>query len=191
VWAVVGLGNPGQEYAGTRHNAGFAFVQGVARARDVRFKKRKFKARTAEVSRGNETILLAQPQTYMNASGQSVRLLLQGTGLPAERLVVVYDDLDIRLGEIRVRKEGRAGTHKGMKSIVDEIGTTRFPRIRVGIGPLPEGDDAAEFVLAPFSEEERPAFQTGLERAGQALDLILTGRLDKAMTAFNRKTGES
>jgi PTH1 family peptidyl-tRNA hydrolase len=191
VWAVVGLGNPGQEYTGTRHNAGFAFVQDLARAWDARLKKRKFKARTAEVSRGNETILLAQPQTYMNASGQSVRLILQGTGLSAERLVVVYDDLDIRLGEIRVRKEGRAGTHKGMKSIVDEIGTTRFPRIRVGIGPLPEGEDAAEFVLAPFSDDERPVFQAGLARAGQALELVLAGRLDKAMTAFNQKKGDS
>ena len=191
MWAVVGLGNPGQEYTGTRHNAGFAFVQGVARAWDVRLKKRKFKARTAEVLRGNETILLAQPQTYMNSSGQSARLILQGTGLSAERLVVVYDDLDIRLGEIRVRKEGRAGTHKGMQSIVDEIGTTRFPRIRVGIGPLPEGEDAAEFVLAPFSDDERPAFLAGLARAGQALELVLAGRLDKAMTAFNQKKGDS
>ncbi len=191
MWAVVGLGNPGQEYAGTRHNAGFAFVQGVARDWNVRLKKRKFRARMAEVSRGRETILLAQPQTFMNESGRSVRLLLQGTGLSAERLVVVYDDLDIRLGEIRVRKEGRPGTHKGMKSIVDEIGTTRFPRIRVGIGPLPEGEDAAEFVLAPFAGDERPAFEASLERARQALDFVLAGRLDKAMTAFNQKTGDS
>jgi len=191
VWAVVGLGNPGSEYAGTRHNAGFAFVQGVARAWDVRIKKRKFQARTAETVRGREAVLLAQPQTYMNASGQSVRLILQGTGLDAERLVVVYDDLDIRLGEVRVRGGGRAGTHKGMQSIVAEIGTTRFPRIRIGIGPLPEGEDASDFVLAPFAHDERPLFDASLERALQALDLVLAGRLERAMTAFNQKAEES
>ncbi|MBN2206499.1 MAG: aminoacyl-tRNA hydrolase [Candidatus Aminicenantes bacterium] len=188
MWAVVGLGNPGAEYAGTRHNAGFAFVQGVARAWSVRLQKRKFQARTAEAVRRRETILLAQPQTYMNASGQSVRLILQGTGLDAERLVVVYDDLDVRLGEVRVRAAGRAGTHKGMQSVVAAVGTIRFPRIRIGIGPLPEGEDAAAYVLAPFAHDERPLIEAGLERARGALDLILAGRLEKAMTVANQKT---
>jgi PTH1 family peptidyl-tRNA hydrolase len=188
VWAVVGLGNPGSEYAGTRHNAGFALVQSVARAWDVRLKTRKYRARTAETVRGRETVLLAQPQTYMNASGESVRLLLQGAGLDAERLVVVYDDLDVGLGDVRVRGGGRAGSHKGMQSIVAAIGTTRFPRIRIGIGPLPEGEDAAEFVLAPFAPDERPLFDACLERAREALDLVLAGRLERAMTVYNRKT---
>jgi len=191
VWAVVGLGNPGSEYAGTRHNVGFAFVEGVARAWDLRLKKRKYLARTAETVRSRQTILLAQPQTFMNLSGRSVRLLLEGTGLAAERLLVVYDDLDIRLGDIRIRKEGRPGTHNGLKSVVDEIGTTSFPRIRVGIGPLPEGEDASAFVLAPFSADEGPAFQASLERARRALDLILAGRLDRAMADFNQKTVDS
>lgn len=187
MWLVVGLGNPGEEYAATRHNVGFLLVRRVARSRGVELRGRAFKARTAVVRGGDEDILLALPQTYMNRSGVSVREILAGREIPPGRLVVAYDDLDIPLGEIRVRAKGSPGTHKGMKSIADEIRTREFPRIRIGIGPLPEGRDAAAYVLSPFGRDERPLLERSLEEAEAALDLILAGGTDKAMTRFNRR----
>jgi len=188
LWALVGLGNPGREFAGTRHNAGFAFVRLVAREWGLEIKKRKFMAKTAETRRDGERLLLVLPQTYMNKSGQSVREVMDFHTLSPDRLLVVYDDLDIVLGEIRVRKEGGAGTHNGMRSVVEWAGTTAFPRIRVGIGPLPPDRDPAAFVLSRFSPEESRAFSRGLASAREALDLILAGDIDRAMNAFNQRT---
>ncbi|MGA2362038.1 MAG: aminoacyl-tRNA hydrolase [Candidatus Aminicenantales bacterium] len=187
MWLVVGLGNPGEEYAATRHNVGFLLVRRVARSRGVELRGRAFKARTAVVQGGDEDVLLALPQTFMNRSGVSVREILAGRDISAGRLVVAYDDLDIRLGEIRVRAKGSPGTHKGMKSIVEEIRTREFPRIRIGIGPLPEGRDAAAYVLSPFGRDERPLLENSLDEAEAALDLILAGGTDKAMARFNRR----
>jgi PTH1 family peptidyl-tRNA hydrolase len=187
LWLVVGLGNPGEEYAGTRHNAGALLVSRVASSRGARLRGRAFKAKTAVVPGGGEELMLAFPQTYMNQSGVSVRAILAAKGIPPERLVVVYDDLDIPLGEVRVRKTGSPGTHKGMISVVNEVRTREFPRIRIGIGPLPGGADAAEYVLAPFSRTERPLLERSLEEAEEALGLVLAGEMDKAMTRFNRR----
>jgi len=187
LWLVVGLGNPGDEYAAARHNAGYMLVERLARAWGVELRGRLFKARTAVARRGGQDILLALPKTFMNLSGLSVRAAMSGRAVTPKRLVVVYDDLDIPLGEIRVRKKGRPGTHKGMISIVREIGTDEFPRIRVGIGPLPAGRDAADFVLEPFRRDERGLVEESLERAGEALDMILDGRIERAMTRFNRR----
>jgi len=187
LWLVVGLGNPGEEYSTTRHNAGFLLVQRVARARGVELRGRAFKSRTGVLRGGPEDVLLALPQTYMNRSGVAVREILAGREIPAGRLVVVYDDLDIPLGEIRVRKKGSPGTHKGMISIVSEVRTREFPRVRIGIGPLPGARDAADYVLTPFGRSERPLLERSLEEAEAALDLILAGDTDVAMTRFNRR----
>lgn len=187
MWLVVGLGNPGDEYAGTRHNAGFMAVDRLAEAWGVELRGRLFKARTAMARRGGEEVLLLQPKTFMNRSGTSVRAALEGKGLPPERLVVAYDDLDIRLGEVRVRKQGRAGTHKGMMSIVGEIGTDAFPRVRIGIGPCPAGRDAADYVLEAFKRSERRALDESLAAAAEAVELILEGRIEAAMTRFNKR----
>lgn len=187
MWLVVGLGNPGEEYAATRHNAGFVLVRRVARSRGVELRGRAFKARTGVLRDAPEDVMLALPQTYMNRSGVSVREMLTKRDIPPGRLVVVYDDLDIPLGEIRVRKKGSPGTHKGMISIVDEIRTRNFPRVRIGIGPLPEGRDAADYVLAPFGRDERPLLERSLDEAAEALDMILAGAVDRAMTRFNRR----
>ncbi len=187
MWAVVGLGNPGEEYAATRHNAGFLLVRRVARARGVELRGRAFKARTAVVRSGDDEVLLALPQTFMNRSGVSVREIVAKNALPPERLVVVYDDLDIPTGEIRVRKRGSPGTHKGMISIVEAVGSREFPRLRIGIGPLPAGEDAADYVLAPFDRDERPLLERSLDEAEEALEMILAGGLDRAMARFNRR----
>ena len=187
MWIVVGLGNPGREYAGTRHNAGFLFVKGLARRYDVEIKKKKFSARVVEVRNGGGRLVLALPQTFMNSSGVAVRELLAGYQAPPESAVVVYDDLDVALGQIRVRPAGSPGSHKGLCSIVSETGTTAFPRIRVGIGPLADRADAVGFVLSPFSREERAVLDGALVRAEAALDMILQGRIGEAMNEFNRK----
>jgi len=187
VWAVVGLGNPGDEYSSTRHNAGFLFILHLARAWDVKLKGKRLLAKTGDVMHGGEKVLLAVPQTFMNRSGLSVRAVLKAHELETDNLLVVYDDLDIPLGEIRIRKQGSAGTHKGMKSIVQEIGTTRFPRIRLGIGPLPSGADAAAYVLAPFKKTEKARFEESLAAARSALEMILIGEIDRAMSLHNRR----
>ncbi len=187
MWIVVGLGNPGREYAGTRHNAGFLFVKRLARRWSVEVKKKKYSARVAEVRRDGETVVLALPQTYMNQSGLAVRELLAAYRTPPASALVVYDDLDIALGQIRVRQDGSPGSHKGLRSIVAETGTTVFPRIRVGIGPLDDRADAVRYVLSPFGPDERVLLDGALARAEEALELILGGRIDQAMSAFNRK----
>jgi PTH1 family peptidyl-tRNA hydrolase len=187
LWIVVGLGNPGRRYTGTRHNVGFVLVRRLARRWGVKFRKRKYGARIGEVMRNEERLVLAQPQTYMNLSGTAVRQIMDGYGIPARNLVVVYDDLDIPVGQIRIRKEGRPGSHKGMRSIVAEIGTFAFPRLRVGIGPLAPGDEATDFVLSPFSGEELPALEDALLKAVEALEMVTDGRIDAAMNAFNKR----
>jgi PTH1 family peptidyl-tRNA hydrolase len=189
LWLVVGLGNPGDEYAATRHNAGFMLVDRAARAWGVELRGRLFKSRTGLARRGVEDVLLVEPKTFMNRSGAAVRAALEGKGAGPDRLIVIYDDLDIPLGEIRVRKSGRPGTHKGMISIAGELGTDGFGRIRIGIGPLPAGRDAADFVLEPFRRAERADLERGLEQAAEALDLVLDGAIDRAMTRFNHRVG--
>jgi PTH1 family peptidyl-tRNA hydrolase len=138
-----------------------------------------------KVEHGGEKILLAMPQTYMNQSGEAIKQIVQNCEIMLEKLLIIYDDFDIPLGEIRIRKEGGAGTHKGMTSIIQELGSSAFPRIRIGIGPLPEGADAVEYVLSPFSKEEKPRLEASLAKASDALALILAGEIDKAMNQFN------
>ncbi|MBM3284716.1 MAG: aminoacyl-tRNA hydrolase [Candidatus Aminicenantes bacterium] len=187
MWAVIGLGNPGRRYARTRHNVGARFVRSLAKEWGVRIRKKKMHAGVAEVRREEAELILVQPTTYMNRSGLAVRDVLEGYGIAPRQAVIVYDDLDIPLGQIRVRKDGSAGSHKGLRSVVEEIGTQSFPRIRVGIGPLDEGEDAARFVLSSFREEEMPLVENSLKKAREALALILGGRIEKAMNTFNQK----
>ena len=183
--AVIGLGNPGKEYSESRHNAGFIFVQGLARAWKVRIKKKKYFSKIAEVEGEGGRVILALPQTYMNRSGVAVSQLLKGMRVKAENIVIVYDDLDIPLGSIRVRKQGGPGTHKGMASVIQEIKTTRFPRIRLGIGPLPPEQDATEYVLSIFPRTEKLLLEKSLTQAQEALEMILAGEVERAMNCFN------
>lgn len=183
---MVGLGNPGRRYSRTRHNAGFLFVRALAKDWKVRLKKRRHFSKTCVIERDKGRVLLAIPQTYMNRSGLAVRSIVEG-GVKPDRLVVVYDDLDIPLGEIKIRKEGGPGSHRGVSSIIDEIQTEKFPRIRIGIGPLNPEEDAVDFVLSPFRQEEKPQLEQSLKLAREALDLILSGEIERAMTMYNRR----
>lgn len=146
-----------------------------------------FLSKVAIMDKDKVKLLLAMPQTYMNRSGMAVKKIIKEGGVKPEKMVVIYDDLDLPLGEIRIRMRGGAGTHKGMSSILAEIGTTSFPRIRIGIGPLDEGKDSAEFVLNPFRKEELPLLEKGLLRAEEALELLLKGEAEKAMNIYNKK----
>lgn len=183
--AVVGLGNPGDEYAETRHNAGFVFIRRIAKAWGVRMKKIRHGAKIVLVERDGESILLAMPQTYMNRSGESLSEIVLHYGLSPEQALIIYDDFELPLGEIRIRPFGSAGSHLGMASVLSELRTRSVPRMRIGIGPLPEGADAAEFVLAPFADAEAEGLRRGLEKAEKALGVILDGDLDRAMTLYN------
>lgn len=185
MWALVGLGNPGRRYIRTRHNVGFLFVKRVAKDWGIKLRKRVCFSKAASMEKDGEAVFLALPQTYMNRSGQALKCLLDSKGVVPECLLVVYDDLDIPLGEIRIRKSGGAGTHKGMNSIVNEIQTIHFPRIRIGIGPLNPEVPATDFVLSPFEDEDLPLLGEGLAKAQKALDEILEGNIEAAMSRYN------
>ncbi|MFC2167165.1 aminoacyl-tRNA hydrolase [Acidobacteriota bacterium] len=185
MWAVIGLGNPGRQYLRTRHNVGFLFVKRVAKSWEIKLRKRSCLSKIALTEHMGEKILLVLPQTYMNNSGQAVKCVLESRGITLDHLLVVYDDLDIPLGEIRIRTSGSSGTHNGMSSIVQEIQTTQFPRIRVGIGPLSPDETATDFVLSPFEGKDVSLLNTSLTAAQKALDLILNGDIEKAMNQFN------
>ncbi|UCE42445.1 MAG: aminoacyl-tRNA hydrolase [Candidatus Aminicenantes bacterium] len=187
MWIIVGLGNPGKKYAFSRHNVGFALIQRLADKNSVKLKKRKYSAKAAQVELANSPALLVKPWTYMNRSGVAVTGIIEGMGVNLDRVLVVYDDLDIPLGEVRIRKAGGPGTHKGMVSIVQEIGSTEFPRIRIGIGPLPPGVDATDYVLDDFQKEENPILEDCLIMAEEAVDLIMKSGVDEAMNRFNRR----
>lgn len=187
MWAVVGLGNPGRRYSGTRHNVGFMFIKKTAREWKVKLRKKIFFSKAGEVKRKEEKILLALPQTYMNKSGLTVKKIMEGRDIKPENLVVVYDDLDIPLGEIRIRKRGGPGTHKGMSSIVEEMRTEEFPRIRVGLGPLPGGENAVNYVLSSFDKAEESRLEEGLRKAREALEMILSGEVERAMNTYNHR----
>jgi len=187
LWAVIGLGNPGKTYTGTRHNMGFAFVKDVAKSMNAKLKKRRDLSKTVLVDMDDNRVLLVLPQTYMNLSGSAVMRILDQREISPSHMVVVYDDMDISLGEIRIRKEGRAGSHRGMKSVVQAVGTTKFPRIRMGIGPLPPGRDASDFVLSHFLRREQPLVRRSIQKARDALEMVLSGDIEGAMNTYNQR----
>lgn len=187
MWLVVGLGNPGREYEESRHNAGFMVVKRLWKRWHFPKWKRKFKSKVSIGIHNNEEVLLALPQTFMNRSGEAVALFYHQLKISLDHLLIIYDDLDLPLGTIRIRRVGGPGTHRGMQSIVEALGNDSFPRIRIGIGPLPEGIEAASFVLEPFTAQEKEKLIPSLEAACEAVEMILDGAIDRAMTIYNRK----
>lgn len=183
---VVGLGNPGKEYARSRHNVGFLCLNHFARSHRLAFSQRQGKARLAQGVVDGMDILLAKPTTYMNRSGLAVAALVRRWKLPLAHLLVIYDDIDLPLGKIRLRPRGSAGGHHGMESIIAALGSQDFPRLRVGIG-RPEGETGAiNHVLGSFLPSEQGKLDEAVARISQALDCILTQGLEKAMSQYNR-----
>lgn len=188
---VIGLGNPGTEYSAHRHNIGFRVVETLARAHELTFSRQKrAKARVADGQIRGRQVILAKPQTYMNMSGTAVSRLSRAFDIPPERILVVFDDLDLPLGRLRLRPEGGSGGHKGMRSIIQSLGTQGFPRLRVGIDRPPGRRDPADYVLEPFSEDEERSLAGVTEAASAAIESWIADGITVAMDRFNRPIQE-
>jgi PTH1 family peptidyl-tRNA hydrolase len=186
MWLIVGLGNPGERYARTRHNVGFRSVETLAERHSLTFRQQWANSQLAEGIIHGQRVVLVKPQTYMNLSGQAVSALRNWYKIdPAHELLVIYDDLDLPFARIRIRERGSAGTHNGMRSIVAQLGTTEFPRLRVGIGQPPGKMDAADYVLSRFTPEEEAVLPDVLARVADAVDVILREGLITAMNRYN------
>ena len=186
MYVLAGLGNPGKKYENTRHNMGFITVDQLAIKHDIKVDKLKFKALVGEGRIADQKVLLVKPQTYMNLSGESIRQVMHFYKLDPEKLIVIYDDIDIELGALRIRKFGSAGTHNGMKSVVYQLQSDRFPRIRIGIGSQKKGD-LVDFVIGGFSKEEVPVLEETVTKAVSAIECILEEDVDIAMNRYNTK----
>jgi peptidyl-tRNA hydrolase, PTH1 family len=183
---VVGLGNPGGKYDRTRHNLGFLVVDRIAAQSKITVKKKVCDSLMAEWSIAGERVLLAKPQTYMNRSGDAVKRLLRKFHASPEELVVVYDDLDLPFGRIRIRPKGGAGGHRGLLSIIESVGGAPFYRLRMGIGRPPNGMNAEDYVLEPFDSAEIPQLDEFVARGAEALCTLLSDGGHRAMERFNR-----
>ena len=188
---IVGLGNPGPEYVLTPHNLGFLAVDYLAESWGTKVVRREGRALTGRAVFGGEEILLAKPQTFMNLSGLAVQQLLEKYSLEPEDLTVLTDDLDLPLGMIRVRRRGTAGGHNGLKSLIGEIQTDRFARVRMGVGPEREVEDSTEYLLGRLGNAEREEIAPMLDLAADAVELILREGSEKAMNRFNRRVRAS
>lgn len=178
---MVGLGNPGRQYETTRHNAGFLALDLLAKQLGVdRLVLTKFQALYALCRHGDKTLLLAKPQTYMNLSGEAVRDLANAYQVPPERVLVVYDDISLASGRLRVRRSGSAGGHNGIKSMIYQLNSDQFPRVKVGVG-APQAEDLKDFVLSPMDSDA----YAGVKRAPDALLTIIDQGVDAAMQSFN------
>lgn len=185
---IAGLGNPGLQYAATRHNVGFMAVDRLARDKGVAFNKSEHHGKTGFYFDGGEKVLLVKPQTYMNESGRCVREIVDYYKVDLSDLIVIYDDVDLAPGGLRIRKKGGPGTHNGMRSIVDELGSGDFPRIRIGIGSQPPGWDLADYVLSQLGGDDRQVIDDTVALAAEAAALMVEKGIDLAMNRMN-KTG--
>lgn len=184
---IVGLGNPGNEYAKTRHNVGFMLVDALAEHLNINLWKDKFNAQIAEGRIGTEKILLVKPQTYMNNSGEAVGPLMRWYKVTPEDIIVAHDDMDIPAGTIRIRKKGSSGGHNGIKSLIAHLGSENFPRVRLGVGrPLP-GCSVVNHVLAPFPQEDKTAVDEAIKYLIPAVECIVNDSVDMAMNKYNPK----
>ncbi len=191
MFIIAGLGNPDKQYERTRHNVGFDVLDRLADRYDISVDVRKHRAFIGKGIIEGEKVILAKPQTYMNLSGESIKSLVDYYKIDAEHeLLVIYDDINLGVGQLRIREKGSAGGHNGIKNIIACLGTQVFPRIRVGVGEKPPGYDLADYVLGHFTRAEREQMDEGYDNAVQAAGLILSGRIGDAMNEYNRKKKE-
>jgi peptidyl-tRNA hydrolase, PTH1 family len=188
---IVGLGNPGIEYQFTPHNLGFLAVDRIAEQCGVRVNNRNCRAQTARARIGDTEVVLAKPETFMNLSGQSVRELVQEyQSQPEQDLVLLYDELDLTFGTLRIRPRGRSAGHNGVESVIDALGTQEFVRIRMGVGPDHPVSDGARYVLSQFKKAQYPVIDQVLDTTAEAVKVILAEGVQAAMNRFNRKPEE-
>lgn len=187
-WMLVGLGNPGEEYARSRHNVGFRTVELLAKQAGVKIDRAKLRALSRQTVLAGQKVLLVKPQTYMNCSGEAVWLLSQYHKIPPEHILVISDDISLPVGRIRVRGDGSAGGHNGLKSIIQHLGTQEFPRVKIGVGGKPHPDyDLASWVLSSFTQDEEAQLAPALARAADAVLEILSSGVYSAANKFNGK----
>lgn len=182
---VIGLGNPGKKYENTRHNVGFMMVDHLAAMWDVSMTQTKFKSLVGEGKRGMEKVLLVKPQTYMNLSGEAVRELVEFFKPDMQNVLIIYDDLDLPVGKIRLRAKGSAGGHNGMKSIIAHLGTDEFNRMKIGIDRPDKGKNVADYVLSSFTPTERPYINEAVKRGTEACDEWVTKSFLELMNRYN------
>ncbi len=188
MYIIVGLGNPGKQYAKTRHNVGFDTIDRLADRYNISVDTKKHKALCGKGMIEGQKVVLAKPQTFMNLSGESVRELTDFYKIdPEEELIVIYDDISLEPGQLRVRPKGSAGGHNGIKNIIAQIGTQVFKRVKVGVGEKPKGYDLADYVLGHFSKEERAVMEDAFERAAEAAVCMMNDSMEHAMNQFNKK----
>ena len=191
MFIIAGLGNPTKEYEGTRHNAGFAVLDALAEKYNIAVDTKKHRAYIGKGMIAGQKVILAKPQTYMNLSGESVRSLLDYYKVDEEHeLIVIYDDISLDVGQLRIRAKGSAGGHNGMKNIIAHLGSQVFPRIKVGVGEKPAKYDLADYVLGHFSKGEAKLMDEGYDHAVHAVELIVSGQINEAMNEYNRKKKE-
>lgn len=185
MYLIVGLGNPEPEYSKTRHNMGFDVINNLSKRFDIDVRKEKFNALIGNGTIENEKVILVKPQTYMNSSGEAVRTLADFYKIDPENIIVIYDDIDIETGIMKIRKKGGPGTHNGMKSVVSELGTTLFPRVRVGTGKQEKIVNLIDYVIKKVDDEEYEELEEGINKATEAVVEILKFGIDKAMNNLN------
>ena len=186
MYIIAGLGNPGKNYVGTRHNMGFEVIDTIASKYNININKEKFKAHFGEGRIGNEKVILVKPQTFMNLSGESIREFVEWYKTEPENLIVIYDDVSLPVGKLRIRPKGSAGGHNGMKSIIYQIQRDVFPRIKVGVGaPQNKDYDLADYVLGRFTKEEVEVLIPVAIKAASAVETIIISGTEKAMAEFN------
>lgn len=188
MFIIVGLGNPSKEYEGTRHNVGFEVIDRMAAQYNIAVDTKKHRALIGRGIIAGQKVILAKPQTFMNLSGESVRSLLDYYKVDGEtELLVIYDDISLDNGQIRIRAKGSAGGHNGIKNIIAHLGGQVFPRIKVGVGEKPPKYDLADYVLGHFSKAEQELMEEGYANAAKAAEMILNGEMQAAMNEYNRK----
>lgn len=189
MYLIVGLGNPGKQYENTRHNVGFDAVDLLVDEYRVPSSGKQHKAMYGKGVIAGQKVILAKPLTYMNLSGESVRALVDYYKIdPEEELIVIYDDISLEPGQLRIRSKGSAGGHNGIKNIIAHLGTQVFKRVKVGVGEKPKGYDLADYVLSRFPKDERVLMEEAFERAGEAAVCMMNDTMEHAMNQFNKKT---
>ena len=187
MYIIAGLGNPTKTYAGTRHNIGFEVIDQLANDLRIDVSSKKHKAEYGKGYIGGEKVILAKPQTFMNLSGESIREMADYYKVDSEDIIIIFDDVSLEPGQLRVRAKGSAGGHNGIKSIIAHLGTQEFPRVKVGVGEKPKGWDLADYVLGKFSGDDRKIMDEAVKEAAKAVVLMVTDGVDAAMNQFNAK----
>ena len=185
MYLIVGLGNPESDYSKTRHNMGFNALNKISEKYGIEINKKKFDGLLGEGIIENEKVILLKPQTYMNLSGRSIIQVINFYKIPLENICVIYDDMDIEKGNIKIRKKGSAGSHNGMKSVISELGSEEFTRIRIGIGKPEFEGDAINYVIGAIPDEEAKVLDEGVKKAAEAMVEILKIGVDNTMNKFN------